>query len=375
MVAPGGALHEDMMEIGGYNVWEVEPSLANWRPRVMEWPQGILQWLGNKQQSLRGQLFTLGGYQAVSRGESPGTRTPYRAILALQQADRTIHGPVNVWFQRSACSFLRRMWKQMKTYGDVPWLMDMVGDEYSYLVDPYVDKTKLSDEPPRFRLVNTFGSSPELLAQEILQLAQFRGADGQPFLTTEEARKAYPYRLVFDQPGDPRAAQRRRARTVAAYSHTLARHYRERTGFDEASLPVEWRGQALKMIGQQLAFIGIVVPSAERPEGEIIEPGLEQLFPRLRDDDLQAHISAYTEITQDEQADPIARALIRERQELYLQWQASIAMQQQGGPPPPPTPDGSQAPTAGAELAAGRAAVTENARRPEAIATLDASGQ
>src|SRR5690606_13414348 len=43
IVAPGGAIGDDVAELGGYNLLEVEPSLANWRPKVMEWPQGILQ--------------------------------------------------------------------------------------------------------------------------------------------------------------------------------------------------------------------------------------------------------------------------------------------------------------------------------------------
>lgn len=328
IVAPGGALHDDMTELNGYNVLEIEPSLANWRPRAIEWPQSILQWLGNKQQRLRQQLFTLGGYQAVSRGESPGTRMPYRAILALQQADKTIHGPVNMWFQRTATEFMQRMWKQFKTYGDVPWLMNVVGDEFGYLVDPYVDRSRLSDTPPRFKLVNAFGSSPELLAQEILALVQTRGADGQPFFTTEEARRAYPYRLVFDQPGDPKSVQRRRARTVASFAHTLAAKYRQATGFDERNIQPQWRQQAIDQIGQQLAFVGIVVPDA-MGQSQTIEEGLEQMFPHLQDDDLAAHLSAYTEVTQDETADPLARAALRARQAQYFQWQQQMVAQQQ----------------------------------------------
>lgn len=367
IVAPGGAFHDDMMELGGYNVVEVEPSLANWRPRVMEWPQSVLTWLQSKQGSLRSQLFTLGGYQAVSRGEAPGSRTPYRAILALQQADRTIHGPVNMWFQRSGIEFMRRMWMQFKTYGDIPWLLSVVGDEYGYLVDPYVDKTKLSDTPPRYRLVNSFGASPELLAQEVVQLAQTRGADGQPFLTTEEARRAYPYRLYFDQPGDPKAVQRRRARTVAAHAHVLASRYRQATGFDDSALPPQWRQQAVEQIGQQLAFVGIVLPD-ETGQGQVVEEGLDQRFPRLRDDDIEAHLAAYTEVTQDETADPLARAALRARQQSYFEWQQQMVMQaQQAQLQAQMQAQGAQAaqggaPGAASELAAGRSAVVNNQR-------------
>lgn len=329
IITPAGAIPDEMAEIGGYKLIETEPALANWRPRVVEWPQYVVMALRAKIQDLRRQLYTLGGYQAVSRGEAPGSRTPYRAILALQQADRTIHAPVNQLFQRAAITFMQRCWKQFKAYGDVGWLVSVadIGAEYAHLAEPYIDKTKLSDRPPRYRLINSFGSSPELLMQEILQLVQTRGADGMPFLSTEEARRAWPHRIMFDQPGDPRAVQRRRARTIAAYAPTLARRYRELTGFDEAALPVAWRAQAIEQIGRQLAFAGIVIGT------EIVEPGLEQRFPRLRDDDLDAHITAYTEITQDETADPLARAMLRARQELYFEWQAAMATQARGAQP------------------------------------------
>ncbi len=304
IVAPGGALTEDMADIGGYNLLEVEPSLGNWRPRVMEWPTQVLSALNLEVEDRRKAIFQGGGYQAASRGEAPGSRIAYRAIVALQQADNTIHGPVNERFQRSASQFGVTCWKQMKAYGDIPWLMSIAGDEYAHLVEPYIDNTKLSDTPPHFKLVNAFGPSPELRAQEVLELMATRGADGQPFLRTDEARRAYPNQMVFDDHGDPRAVQRRRAKTVASAFHQLAAQVREQTGYESSDLADPQLQQLAMQVFMQM----------------------EARYPRLQDDDLMAHLDTLSEITQDETADPLARLAAMQRQALYYQWQQMMAM-------------------------------------------------
>lgn len=56
---------------------------------------------------------------------------------------------------------------------------------------------------------------------------------------------------------------------------------------------------------------------------------VEGRYPRLRDDDLGAHIEALAEITQDETEDAIARLAAIMRQERYYQWQAMQYQQQQ----------------------------------------------
>ncbi len=304
IVTPAGAINEDMAEIGGYNMIEVEPSLGAWRPRVMEWPQQILVALSSEVADKRSALYTLGGYQASSRGEAPGSRMAAKAIIALQQADNTIHGPVNMRFRRAACDFARRCFSQMKAYGDAPWLAQITGDEHAHLTDPYIDKTRLSDVAPQYKLVNSFGSTPEAHAQEILELVQLRGADGQPFLRTDEARRQYPRSMVFDDAGNPNAVRRRRAKVVATAIHEEAKDFREQTGFTETDLQHPWMQQAVQTVFQQI----------------------EIKYQRYRDDDLDAHIATLTEITQDESADPIARAVAVARQNLYYEWQAQMAM-------------------------------------------------
>ena len=326
IVTPGGAIAEDFTNLDGYSLLELEPSLATWRPKVMEWPQGALQALDKEIDELRSAMYTMGGYQAASRGESLGSRTAAKTIMALQTADSSIHGPVNARFQRSACNFAGRCHSQFKMYGDVPWLVSMTGDDVAYLAAPYIDATQLSDTPPKYRLVNAFGSSPEGRAQEVLTLIGTRGADGQPFMSTEEGRRQYPDQSIFDTAGDPTHVKRRRAKTIAAGMHQLAVDLRRETGFTETAPNHPWIAQAAQQI-----FMAA--------EGK---------WPRLRDDLLDAHVSAYSEITQDETADPIARAAVSLRLDQYYAWQAQMAQipvagGQPGAPVGSPPPGGQAA--------------------------------
>lgn len=311
IVAPGGAIEEDMADIGGYNLMEVEPSLAAWPPRVMQWPTEVLMALDKEIAELRQAIYTGGGYQASSRGEAPGSRMAYRAIVALQQADSSIHGPVNQRFRRAACDFARRCHSQFRAYGDIPWLMGIAGDEYSYLVDSYISRMDVSDTPPQFKLVNAFGSSPEMRAQEILELMATRGADGQPFMSTADARRQYPNHTIFSDAGDPVAVQRKRAKTISRAILENARKYRENTGMQEMDPRHPWVQKA----------------------GADLFDFIEQKYGRRRDDDLQSHLDSLSEITQDETADPIARLAATQRQEFYYQWQEDMAKAARGHQP------------------------------------------
>ena len=326
IVAPGGALDEDMLEIGQYSILEVEASLAGWRPRVMEWPQAVLVALDKEISEKRSALYTIGGYQAVSRGESPGSRMAYRAIVALQQADSTVHGPVHRRYRKAAINFAQRCWNQMKAYGDVPWLIRNMGDEFAHLIEPYVDATQLSDRPPRYRLVDSFGVSPEMRAQELLQLMTTQGVDGEALLRTSEVRRHWPDRYIFHDDINPTITQRRRAKIIAAAMFQKAAEFRREAQVD-----------ALEMWDQGV-----------QQGGEWVFRMLESLYPRFRDDDLAAHIASLSEIVQDETADPIARIASMKRQDLYYQWQHQQAMGQMGMPQPaaPQAPSGGGAPEA-----------------------------
>ena len=301
IVTSGTAMREEMTEINGYGILEIEGGMNSFVPQVMQYPPSIVAALDSEIGDLRQAMYTGGGYQAVSRGESPGSRMPYRAIIALQEADRSIHGPVHLRFKRSATNFARRVWRQFKSYGDVPWVIKNVSGDYRHLAEAWIDKSSVSDEPPSYKLVDAFGASPEMRAQEILELAQVQTPEG-PLITRDEVRKNYPNQAIFDEPGRPGEVQRIRAKAIAQKIHDAAKAFRDQYQFMETDPRHPWIQQAGMMIFYEL----------------------EETAKRMRDDDLMAHLATLSEITQDETADPIARVAAEMRQELYFQWQAEM---------------------------------------------------
>jgi len=318
MIAPGGALPSDMLNLNGYDIIEVDPSLGGFTPRVPQWPAEVLTGLEKTIAEKRQAIWRGGGYQAASRGESAGSRQAAKAIMALQVADNSVHAPVNMRFRRSMCNFAQKNWKQMKMYGDIGMMVDIVGDDYQHMAEPYIDRTKLSDRPPSYRMVNSFGPSPELRAQELLELMQVRGGDGMPFLLTEEARRAYPNQDIFVHRAEPKVVALRRAKEIASKFHVLADDIRENTGFEEWGMNHPWVKQYALAVWKQV----------------------ELSYPIMRNDDLQAHINSLTEITQDETADPIARHAALRRLDGYYAWQAKIAAQMMGAQPQNDQPAG-----------------------------------
>lgn len=304
IMGPGGVVPEDMLDLDGYAYLEIPQELgANARPRVVQWQAGeVLQALDKKADGIRRAMWTIGGYQAASRGESLGSRTAAKTIMALQHADSTIHTPVNKRFQRSAADFARVCHAQMRMYGDVAWLVEITGDEYAHLAAPYIDRTMLSERPPNYKLINSFGT-PEAVTQEILQLMTVRGADGDALMTTEEGRRHLPQRMVFDGRADPKTVARRRAKTVAVAIQYEVKQFREQTGMQITDAAHPWIVESARMV-----FATI-----------------QRRFGVKRSDDLMAHVARLTELVQDEAEDPITRQVAEMRLDVYYQWQAMQA--------------------------------------------------
>ena len=302
-----------MLDYDGYKVIEVEAGTGGWRPTPMKQDPTVLTSLNTIINDLRTAIYTGGGYQASSRGEAAGSRIAAATVQALQRADNSIHGPVNQRLQRSVCDLAQKCWKQMKAFGDVPYMVDVVGDEHEYLADPYIDKTRLSDHVPTYRLVNAFGPSPELRAQEIIELSQLAGADGQPFLPTEDAKRAYPNQQLWSNRSNPRAVAQRRARTIASEIHNITD--------DFLAQSEEWR------IEQGLTGSGMQEPWVLQA-GQMVAQQVEGLYPRMRSDDLEAHIATLIEVVQDETSESVARVAAMRRLDAYYQWQAEMAAAQ-----------------------------------------------
>lgn len=352
----GGPLVEDSVEFDGYSILEMELG-ATMPPRTMELPQSPARMLKDKINDMREYIFRVGGYQAASRGEGMAGDSAAK-VVALARADDTIHGPINTVFRDTVQRYMGLCHDLFRQYGDVPWIINATGEDYVHLADGYVDRTKVSDKTPEFKLVSGYGATPETQGQQLLGLVTARGADGKPLLPTDEFRRRYPDQTLYIEESNPRIFQKRRAKQVAEAIRDGARDYRERTGFDQAGMGNPWVRRAGWDLFQQV----------------------DQNFIRMRDDDPDLHIAALSEITQDETEDPIARHAAIFRQGVYYQWKSQMMMnaqQAQMGPPggqqKQPGPGGGgkapRPPTGGAPD------VTSPANRPNASSAQAANPQ
>ncbi len=180
-------------------------------------------------------------------------------------------------------------WRLMKQYGDVPWVVDITGDELAHIAEPYIDRTRLSDEPPSFKLVSGFGATPESRAQQLLNLVQSQGADGEPLMSTRQFKRAWPDESLYGEEEDPEEVRKHRAKVINERIRQVA---------DDVAAQF---GQRAPMFAQM---------AHER---------LMQLFPPLPDDPPQMHIIELGNISQDETEHPLARQLARMRQGIYFQ--------------------------------------------------------
>lgn len=294
----GGTLAEEEQEFDGWTILQVDAAMNSFPPRVMEMGNAAIKAWAERAEIIRQAMYTIGGYQAASRGES-NAGDPFAKTALLAQADDTIHGSANIAFREAMSEYAQLAWALMKRYGDVPWVVDAVGDEWEELPEEYIDNTMLSEQPPTYRVVSGYGATPEIKGRQLMTLFQLG------LLRPDEFRKQWPDGSLFSDEIDPLAAQRKRAKRVANHIRRISRQFRQEQGVQGTEMmdpEVQMAGRAVFMLA-------------------------EQRFPRLRDDDLQANLAALSEITQDETADGIARVAATLRQEPFWEWQAQMAAQ------------------------------------------------
>lgn len=314
-IITNGEIGEDSRRMDGWTVLEAMGGMGGVSARVMEAISSpLMQALNQEIEEIRQAIYTIGGYQAASRGESDAG-DPYAKVALLSQQDDTIHGATNQAFREACVEYAQLWWSLMKEYGDVPWMIAAVGDEFEEMPEEYIDNTMLSDEPPAYKVVSGYGSTPEIKGRQLLDMVQRMGADQQPLLTTEEFRAQWPDGSLFDQNSDPKRAQKRRARRISNGIRRLAKQMRQQN-----QLPQE------------------IPPQIAQQAGMWVFQTAEQQYPRERSDDLQANIDALVELVQDETEDPVARAAGRMRLDLMYEWQA---MMQPAMPMGAPAPGGS----------------------------------
>lgn len=252
----------------------------------------------------RNAMFTLGGYQAASRGEANAGDAAAK-VIALAKADDTIHGPTNQRFRESVEEYGQLCHGLFREFADIPWLIDVSGKELGHLVEPWVDRTMVSPEDPMLRLTSGFGATIEAKANQMLQFVQTRGADGMPLLDTISFQANYPDASMYPEQDSPREIRLRRARTINARIRMLAKELETKAPDGAATHP-------------------LILLRAHTD--------LTDEFPMYADDDLQAHFDALSSIIQDENESKTARELARYRQAMY-QYQLMTGM-----PPAPADP-------------------------------------
>lgn len=300
-----GMIDEDEKEFNGFTLLTAHDSAHTLQAHPLPVDHQIIQILDNRAERIRQAMFTIGGYQAASRGES-NAGDPFAKVALLAQQDDTVHGPTNQSFRVGLADFAQTWWCLMKQYGDVPWIIDAIGDEFEQLPEDYIDNTMLSQEPPNYKVVSGYGATPEIKGRQLMELVQLRTADGEPALRTEEFRKQWPDGSLFANSTDPGAVQRRRANKIAKTIRRLAKQFRQITKLQERQMGHPWVQQAAFFVFQQL----------------------EAEFPPLRDDDPHAMLAALSEITQDETEDGLARVVAMFRQGPIYDWIDMMAQQQ-----------------------------------------------
>lgn len=251
------------------------------------------------------QMFRIGGWQAASRGESKSGDAAAK-VVALARADDTIFGPINRAFQSSICDLLQLCHALAKQYMTTPMLVELTGEDWGYLADPWIRQEQLSDKPPIYRLTNGFGGTPEARGQQLTQLVGMKGADGQPLLTTRQFWTLWPDQSI--RPPEVSADRMREARAQAInYAiENVAEQVREQ-------------------FGPQLQN-----PQLEQAAAQRLHQMLGQKYPLERSDNPQQHVEVLDQIVQNVFADPLAQLLARWRQGLYYDFMQQMAAAQAG---------------------------------------------
>lgn len=308
----GGSAGVDVDTIGfeGDTFFEIDAGVAPGSPLLqwLEYPGGHVSALIEEIRDIRERMYRKAGWQAASRGETGGESG--KAIIALQQADDSIMGPIAQRTSEELEDLAKLNWRIRKEFMDAPTIIEHAGEEVAHLVGAYIDKTMMSDSPPSFRLVSGFGTSTEAKAQQLLNLLQVTDAVGEPVLTTRQFKKQWPDQSLYHEVDDPRDVRERRPRVV----NEMIRQAAEQKAQEIAAQFQQWQPSMADPFTQQL--------------GMIVEMEVAQSEDVLMDDDLTLNIETLSVITQDPTAHPVARRAAIARQMRYLMWLQGQQVQQ-----------------------------------------------
>lgn len=297
-----GMIVDDTATWEGHVILETEPgSVTN--PQFLQLRVDVGA-LNTAIQETRHAIWTIGGYQAASRGESYSGDSGAK-VIALARADDTIHGPINQRFREDVEDFAKLAHALFRTFGDIPWLIEATGSEYTHMVEAWVDRSMVSQDDPAVELVSGFGATLETMGNQLTQMVTTKGADGEPLMTTRQFRAAWPDRSIYPDTEDVRETRERKARAINARIRRLAREVEQVMG-----------EMAMQPFSIVQSFIAVM-----------------QEYPPATDDDPLVHFDALSSITQDIQESELAREIAKYRQAFYQGWAIGLGMM-----PPPPMP-------------------------------------
>jgi len=304
-----GAVNEDTVGFEGDTYFELEAMVGAGQVDLqwLEFPGSHIATVFAEAQDIRDRMYRKAGWTAPSRGEVSGQSG--KAIIALQQADDSLMGPIGQRTKEELEDMAQLAWRLRKNFMDVPSVLEAVGEELAHMVQPYVDKTMMSRTPPRFRLVSGFGTSMEAKAQQLMNMLPMIDPLGEPVLTTRQFKKAFPDQSLYNEVDDPADVRERRPRVVNELIRQAAKRYTQQLQgqfVDPMTGEPKWQPRMGDPMTQQL--------------GQIVEMEVAQSEDVLMDDDMATNIDVLSIITQDTTEDPVARYAAQQRQMRYFMW-------------------------------------------------------
>lgn len=306
LMAQTGSFEEDTMYAGGDTVAFYNTEM----PKYLDPPSMGIAEFDLEIDRIETMMFRIGGWQAASRGEGTAG-DPAAKVVALAKADDTIFGPMSRAFQESLNALLQICHHYVREYAERPFLARVAGEDLAYAIDPWVRSEKMSQRDPQFRAVNSFGATPEAMAQTLASLVTIQAADGQPLLTKDEFWTKYPDPALRPHEPNLRMMKLRKCSAINHYIEEVADGVVEQYREILASNP--------EMINRAIQEIGNVVMAR---------------YPIERTDDIGMCIASLDELIHDITTSQLAREVAKLRQALYFDWLAMQSEAQVGGQPP-----------------------------------------
>ena len=296
-LASSGRINVDTLTYRQDTVLEVEP-LASGQVELkyLEYPARHVNLLQAKIQRVLDGMYRKGGWQAASRGEGNAGDSG-KKVVALQQADDSIFGPIERRTAEEAEAFAALNWTLTREFADASFIIDIVGDEMAYVADPSINRNKLSKRPPIFTLTSGFGTSTESQAQQLLNMFGMVDQKGEQLLGTRELRRLWPDNSLFIHSDDSSQIREMRPVVINQSIRNISQQMREMY----PQLPASMSDPMIQMAAQQ---------GAQQVDAQ---------HPALMDDSDEHHIEVLSILTQDETEDPLARRIAMFRQQQYWQ--------------------------------------------------------